>query len=75
MSKPTNEPPYAAIHRLVEHVIKIEIKRAERQEQTEARADQHSRDHILNSALEVQTWLDVLEMTPWSQDTIDRDYQ
>jgi hypothetical protein len=31
-----------------------------------------NRDHILHAAHEVQDWLDLLLMTQWAQDTMDR---
>lgn len=48
--------PYAAIARLVDHIMKSEVAIGP--------------IHILNSACEVQEWLDANLMTVWSQETL-----
>ena len=62
------EPPYAAIHRLMEYVFKAEGK--EYSERV-MRTGLPQPGHIVESAEEVQTWLDALDMTPWAQEMVE----
>jgi hypothetical protein len=68
--KMMKEPPYAAIHRLVEYVGKTTSDDCDECERRLGPVG--NRDHIFHSAIEVQTWLDALEMTPWAQEQMDR---
>jgi hypothetical protein len=71
MTKAAKLPPYAAIARLVDHTMNEDTIRDWR-EREERLGPIANRDHILNAAEEVQSWLDVLLMTPWSQAVMDR---
>jgi len=70
MSNNDRCPPYAAIARLVDHVCKTESEDFNRRMLELGPIG--NRDHILHAAHEVQDWLDLLLMTQWAQDTMDR---
>ncbi len=61
--------PYDAIERLVRYVIAATEE--DWRDKGERFGPIANENHILNSATEVLYWLDALEMTRWSQDTID----
>ena len=59
------EPPYAAIDRLVDFIVGTQADDWRECEDRLGRAG--NRNHILNSAVEVQIWLDANLMTVWGQ--------
>jgi hypothetical protein len=68
-NEPTREesiPPYAAINRLVEHVLLNEPQIDHWRACEEAYGPSKNKDHIVNAAWEVQCWLDANLMTWWS---------
>ena len=63
-------PPYVAIARLVDHVVRTMA--TDWSEKEERLGPIANNDHILSEAWAVQAWLDANLMTVWSQETLDK---